>query len=490
MTDPVSGLPASLLFWGERRSWWVLAATVLGSALTFIDMTVVPVAIPAVGVEFGMGPVGLTWVANAYTLSFAALVLLGGSLGDRYGRRNIFLAGVVCFTLCSAGCALAPGSGTLIGFRALQGIGAALLAPSSIALLEASFAPRDRARAIGAWTGLTAVATATGPVVGGWLVQAVGWRWVFLVSLPIGLAVVLMARRHVPESRNPLACLRLDVPGAFLLVVALGALAYGLSAWAQSRPSDPGVGGPLVVGAVLLVLFLLRERRATSPLLPLQVFAERPFVGSNLVTFVVYAPMAATFFLLPVVLQLGAGFSPLAAGTAMLPVAALLAVFSASVGRWTGRVGPRVPVISGCLLAALGLALLTGVGSGSGYVLAVVLPASVFGAGLTLYVTPLTSAALSSLPDARAGLASGINNAVARVAGLLAVAAVPLVGELGRGGLADPDQVLDGFSAVMWIGAVVLALGGALSAALIRPDPGEGATATRAEPGAAAGGRP
>jgi EmrB/QacA subfamily drug resistance transporter len=473
MAGSVGELQTSLLFWGERRSRWVLAATVLGSALTFIDMTVVPVAVPAVGAEFGMGSVGLTWIANAYTLSLAAFVLLGGSLGDRYGRRNIFLIGVACFTLCSAGCALAPGPEVLIAFRALQGIGAALLAPSSIAILEASFAPRDRARAIGAWTALTAVATATGPLVGGWLVQTAGWRWVFLVNIPIGVAVVLVARQHVPESKNPSACLRLDLTGAVLLVAALGALAYGLTAWAQSRPTDPAVGGPLVVGVVLLVLFLLRERWATSPLLPLEVFAERLFVGSNLVTFLVYAPMGATFFLLPVVLQLGAGFSPLAAGTAVMPVALLLTVFSASVGRWAGRAGPRVPVIAGCLLAALGLALLTGVGSGSNSVLTVILPVCVFGAGLTLYVTPLTAAALSSLPDARAGLASGINNAVARTAALLAVAAVPLVGDLARGGLAEPQRALDGFSTVMWIGAAALVAGGALSAALIRPEPVE-----------------
>ncbi|MFI7481809.1 MFS transporter [Kocuria sp. M1R5S2] len=467
----MSGLPASLLFWGERRSRWVLAATVLGSALTFIDMTVVPVAVPAVGAEFGLGSVGMTWVANAYTLGLAAFVLLGGSLGDRYGRRRIFLAGVVCFSLSSTACALAPGPGVLIALRAVQGIGAALLAPTSIAVLEASFAPRDRARAIGAWTGLTAVATAAGPFVGGWLVQTAGWRWVFLVNLPVALAVVLISRRHVPESRDPAACLRLDVPGAVLLVAALGALAHGLTAWAGSRPADPAVAGPLLAGAVLLVLFLRQERRATSPLLPLEVFRERLFVGSNLVTFVVYAPMGATFFLLPVVLQVGAGFSPLAAGAAVMPIALLLTAFSASVGRWVGRSGPRVPVIAGCLLAALGLALLTGVRTGADYVLEVLLPVSVFGAGLTLYVTPLTSAALAALPDARAGLASGVNNAVSRTAGLLAVAAVPLVGGLGGGGLADPERALEGFAAVMWAGAALLAVGGVLSAALICPDP-------------------
>lgn len=449
----------------------MLATTVLGSAMTFVDMTVVPVAVPAVGAEFRMGSVGLTWVVNAYTLSLAAFVLLGGSLGDRYGRRRIFLTGVVCFTVCSAGCALASGPALLIALRVVQGIGAALLAPSAIAILEASFAPRDRARAIGAWTGLTAVATATGPFVGGWLVQTAGWRWVFLVNLPIGAAVVLIAGRHVPESRNPAACRRLDLFGAVLLVAALGALAYGLTAWAQSRPADPAVSVPLVAGAVLLALFLVREQRATSPLLPLGVFADRWFVGSNLVTFLVYAPMGATFFLLPVVLQLGVGLSPLAAGTAVTPIAVLLTMFSASVGRWAGRVGPRVPVVIGCLLAALGLALLTGIESTSDYVLAVILPVCVVGAGLTLYVSPLTAAALSSLPDARAGLAGGINNAVSRTAALLAVAAVPLIGELGDGGLAEPQRALEGFSTIMWIGAAVLATGGALSAALVRSSP-------------------
>ncbi|MFE7629807.1 MFS transporter [Kocuria sp. NPDC057446] len=458
-----------LLSWGQRRARWVLAATVLGSALTFIDTTVVSIALPSVGADLDAGSTGLTWVVNGYTLTLAALVLLGGSLGDRFGRRRIFLIGVGCFAGASALCGLAPDVTVLVAARAVQGIGGALLVPTALAILQASFAPEHRARAIGAWSGLTGVASAVGPFAGGWLVQATSWRWVFLVNLPLALAVVLIARRHVPESRDPAACPQLDVPGAALLVAGLAALTLGLTAAAGDDRSVPAVGGALAAGAGLLGAFLLRERRAESPLLPPALLGRRLFVAANVITFVLYSGLGAVFFVLVVALQVGAGFSPVAAGLSLLPVTALMLLLSPSAGALAHRRGPRLPLTAGPLLAALGVLLLGRAGPGAHYLLEVLLPAAVFGAGLTLLVTPLTATVLGALPTEQAGLASGVNNAVARTAGLLAVAAIPLVGGLGETGLTDPARLRDGFPVVMGVCAGLLAVGGLLSAVVLRP---------------------
>lgn len=461
--------PTALLSWGQRRSWWVLAATVLGSALTFIDTTVVSIALPSVGAELGAGSTGLTWVVNGYTLTLAALVLLGGSLGDRYGRRRIFLIGVGCFAGASALCGLAPDVTVLVAARTLQGVGGALLVPTALAILQSSFVPGHRARAIGAWSGLTGVASAVGPFAGGWLVQTTSWRWVFLVNLPVALAVALIARRHVPESRNPAACPQLDVPGAVLLVAGLGSLTLGLTAAAGDDPSAPVTGGALAAGAGLLAAFLLRERRAASPLLPPALLGQHLFVAANVITFVVYAGLGAVFFVLVVALQVGAGFSPVAAGLSLLPVTVLMLLLSPSAGALVHRVGPRLPMTAGPLIAALGVLLLGRAGPGAHYLLEVLVPAAVFGAGLTLLVAPLTATVLGALPTEQAGLASGVNNAVARTAGLLAVAAVPLVGGLGETGLTDPARLREGFPAVMGLCAGLLAAGGLLSAVVLRP---------------------
>lgn len=458
-----------LLSWGQRRARWVLVATVLGSALTFIDTTVVSIALPAVGADLGAGSTGLTWVVNGYTLTLAALVLLGGSLGDRYGRRRIFLLGVACFAGASALCGLAPDVTVLVAARAVQGIGGALLVPTALAILQSSFAPGHRARAIGAWSGFTGVASAVGPFAGGWLVQTTSWRWVFLVNLPVALAVVLIARRHVPESRDPGACPQLDVPGAALLVTGLGALTLGLTAAAGDGRSVPVTGGALAAGAGLLAAFLLRERRAAAPLLPPALLGQRLFVAANLITFVVYAGLGAVFFVLVVALQVGAGFPPVAAGLSLLPVTVLMLLLSPSAGALAHRTGPRLPMAAGPLIAALGVLLLGRAGPGAHYLLEVLLPAAVFGAGLTLLVTPLTATVLGALPTEQAGLASGVNNAAARTAGLLAVAAIPLVGGLGETGLTDPARVREGFPVVMGVCAGLLAAGGLLSAAVLRP---------------------
>ncbi len=448
---------------------WVLTATVLGSALTFIDATVVNIALPTIGGELDAGTSALTWVVNAYALTLAALVLLGGSVGDRFGRRRVFEVGIVVFAGASALCGLAPNVETLIAARAAQGVGGALLTPASLAILQASFARGDRGRAIGAWSGLTGVAAAIGPFLGGWIVEVASWRWVFLVNLPVALVVLLVARRHVPETRDPAARSRpLDVTGSALLVAGLGSVTFGLTALPSEDAAAPWAGGALVAGLLLLVVLALWERRAPSPLLPASAFASRLFVAVNGVTFVVYAALGAIFFSLVVALQVGAGFDPLAAGLSLLPVTVLMLLFSARSGALMERTGPRLPMTLGLLVAASGVGLMSRIDADSDYVLDVLLPSAVFGAGLTLLVTPLTATVLAALPDEQAGVASGVNNAVARTAGLLAVAAVPLVGGLGGDGLTDPVVVRDAFETIALTCAGVLVVGAALSALVLR----------------------
>lgn len=469
MTGPAGpGGPPELLSWGRPRARWVLAATVLGSALSFLDATVVNIALPSLGADLGAGTAALTWVVNAYALTLAAFVLLGGALGDRYGRRRIYLLGVTVFAASSALCGLAPDVTVLVLARAAQGVGGALLTPAGLAILQASFAPADRARAIGAWSGLTGVAAAVGPFVGGWLVQVASWRWVFLINLPLALAVVVISRRCVPESRGPGTGARPDVPGSALLVLALGALTYGLTTAAEAGPGAPVPAGLLAGGLLLLAGFLLWERRAPAPVLPPALLGERLFVVVNLATFLVYAALGALFFALVVALQVVAGFSPPAAGLALLPVTVLMLLFSSRVGALMRRTGPRALLTAGPVLAAAGAALLGRLGPGAGYVLDVLVPVTVFGAGLTLLVTPLTATVLAALPEGRAGLASGVNNAVARTGGLLAVAAVPLVGGLEGGGLTDPQRVGEAFAVVARVCAGLLLVAGLLSALLVR----------------------
>ena len=454
--------------WDRRRGRWVLAATVMGSAMPFIDSTVVNIALPAVGSDLGAGTSGLTWVVNAYALTLAAFVLLGGSVGDRYGRRRIFVVGVTGFALASGGCGLAPDVGTLIAARAVQGVGGALLIPASLAILQSSFPAGQRAAAIGAWSGLTGVAAALGPFIGGWLVQVGSWRWVFLINLPVAVLVVIVAQRHMPETRGERGTSRLDLLGAALVAGSLGALTYGLTSWAANDfISIPVVG---FFGAALLLggLLLWRERTTTAPLLPAAAFRSHLFVATNAITLGFYAAFGAIFFSLVIALQVGAGLTPMAAGLSLLPVTLLMLLFSPSAGRLTERVGPRLPMTVGPVISAVGVVLLARVGPDPDYVADVLLGTTVFGAGLTLLVTPLTATVLSSLPDAQAGFASGVNNAVARSAGLLAVAAIPVIGGLGTSGLTDPAEVLNGFSVIAKVCAALLALGALLAALTVR----------------------
>jgi EmrB/QacA subfamily drug resistance transporter len=369
---------------------WVLAATVLGSGMASVDATVVGIALPTVGREFRASVAELQWVVNGYTLALAALLLVGGSLGDRFGRRRVFTIGVVWFTVASAACALAPGATVLIALRVLQGVGGALLTPGSLAILQASFREEDRGQAIGAWTGLGGVAAATGPFIGGWLIAVASWRWIFFINLPIGLVVLLLAVRHVPESRDASAQDRVDLPGALLVMTTLAGVTYGLIEGPAHGWHGPGPVVALLVGAVAAGLFVLVESRSPAPLLPLGLFRRRQFTVTNAVTFVVYGALGGVLFLLPVVLQVVGGYSPLASGVALLPLTLVMLLLSSTSGRLASRIGPRLQMSVGPVVVGCGLALLSRLTTDSSYLTGVLPAVLVFGLGLAVTVAPLT----------------------------------------------------------------------------------------------------
>jgi EmrB/QacA subfamily drug resistance transporter len=461
-----TAVPAEGIRMGTPQGRWVLAATVLGSSLAMLDATVVNVALERIGADLGAGFAGLQWTVNAYTLTLASFILLGGSLSDRLGRRRVFVVGVCWFAAASLLCGLAPNIETLIAARALQGVGGALLTPGSLAIISASFHGDDRAAAVGAWSGLGGVAGALGPFLGGWLVQW-NWRAVFLVNLPLAVVVVAVAARHVPESRDPDAAPTLDWTGTALVVIGLGALTYALTS-----AGDPDAGGGVwtwaAVGVLALLAFAVVQRRSRYPLVPPALFRNAQFTAANAVTFLVYAALSVFFVLVVLHLQVVSGFSPLLAGSALLPVTVLMLLFSARVGAIAQRTGPRPFMVGGPLLAAAGVLLMRRVGPDASYA-ADVLPAAVlFGAGLTLLVAPLTATVLDSAPDGSAGVASGVNNAVARVAGLLAVAVVPVAAGIGGSDYADPQAFGTGFRTAMLMSAGLLVAGALLAAVLIR----------------------
>jgi EmrB/QacA subfamily drug resistance transporter len=478
---------------GTTRARWVLLTTVLGSGLALLDATVVNVALERIGTDLDADFAALQWTVNAYTLTLASFILLGGSLSDRFGRRRVFVVGVVWFALASALCGLAPGIGTLIAARALQGMGGALLTPGSLAIISASFHGEDRAAAVGAWSGLAGVAGAVGPFLGGWLVDWT-WRAVFLVNLPLAVVIVVVAARHVPESRDPSAAPGLDWPGTALVVAGLGALTYGLTA-AGGGGAEVWTWGAL--GLVLLAAFAVVQRRSPHPLVPPALFGDSQFTAVNAVTSLVYAALGVVFVLLVLLLQVVAGFSPLLAGTALLPVTVLMLLFSARVGALAQRIGPRPLLTAGPLVAAGGLLLTLRIGPGASYLLDVLPGALLFGAGLTLLVAPLTATVLDSAPDRYAGVASGVNNAVARAAGLLAVAVVPVAAGIGGDDYTDPVALSGSFRTAMLICVGLLALGSVLAASFIRRPLGGGgrpagevpATSAAGGPGAPAAGR-
>jgi EmrB/QacA subfamily drug resistance transporter len=446
----------------------VLAATVLGSGLAQLDATVVTVALPRIGRDLNAGLTALQWTVNAYTLTLSGLLLLGGSLGDRLGRRRIFVIGVVWFTIASAACAAAPDAGLLVGMRALQGVGAALLTPGSLAILEAVFRREDRSAAVGAWSGLGGVATALGPVLGGLLVGIDGWGWrlVFLINVPLALVVIWLAARYIPETRDEESSGNIDVLGAVLAAVGLALVVYGLTEGPHRGWSVPYVLA-LVAGAIVLGAFLLAEARGRSPMMPLSLFRSRTFSATNAVTLVVYAALSGATFLIPVELQRVSGFAPVEAGSSLLPVTAVMLLLSARMGRLAQRIGPRPLMTAGPIVAGAGLALFARAGADASYAADVLPAALVFGLGLSLTVAPLTATVLAAAPARLIGVASAVNNDVARVAGLLAVAVLPGLAGITPAVYAHPDRLSVGFEHAMWIAGAMCAFGGVLSAVLL-----------------------
>jgi EmrB/QacA subfamily drug resistance transporter len=466
VSAPADGDPG--LYYASSRGRWLLTTAVLGSGMVGLDATVVGIALPAIGREFTVGLDGLQWVVTAYTLTLAGLLLLGGNLGDRFGRRRMFVIGAVWFGLASALCGLAPGATTLVLARGLQGVGGALLTPGSLALLEASFVAKDRPRAIGAWSGLSGVAAAAGPFVGGWLIATVSWRLVFFINVPLTAAVVLMAARHVPESRARDGRGRLDVVGALSVTAGLVALTYGLIEGPATRWTSPVAVGSLIAGVGLLGLFLRVESRAAEPLLPLSLFASAQFTAANAVTFVVYGALGGVLFLTPVALQEVAGYSPLASGAALLPVTMIMFALSARSGSLAVRIGPRLQMSVGPCIVATGVLLLVRLTADGNYLTEVLPAVVVFGLGLAVTVAPLTATALGAVPAQHAGVASAVNNDVARVAGLIVVAVLPALAGITGDSYLNPVQLGTGFRTAMLVAAATCLAGGVLAAGTIR----------------------
>jgi EmrB/QacA subfamily drug resistance transporter len=458
--------PAALVRLSEARGRWVVFAAVLGSGMAMLDATVVNVALPALGRDFDATLSGLQWTVNGYTLTLASLILLGGSLGDRYGRRRVFSIGVVWFAAASLLCGLAPNLPMLVAARMLQGVGGALLTPGSLAIMQASFVPEDRAKAVGAWSGLGGIAAAAGPFIGGWLLEAT-WRLVFLINIPVAVLVLVVTARHVPETRDPDAHGRFDVAGAALGAVGLAGLTAALV-----RAGEAGwTGGTLAAGGVGLLglaAFVVRERRVDHPMLPFSLFASRQFSAANAVTFAMYGALGGVLFLLVVYLQVVVGYSPIVAGTALLPITVLMLLLSARSGALAQRIGPRLQMTVGPLICAAGVALMSRIDQGASYPFDVLPAVAVFGLGLATTVAPLTSTVLAAASERRAGIASGVNNAVARAGSLLAVATLPLTAGLAGADYRDPAAFTAGFRSAALQCAGLLVAAGLLAAATIR----------------------
>lgn len=435
-----------------------------------LDATVVNVALPRLGEELDAGVAGLQWILNGYLLALASLILLGGSLGDRYGRKKVFLVGVVWFAGASVVCGIAPDTELLVAARVLQGVGGALLTPGSLAIIQASFVPEDRGRAIGAWSALGGIATAIGPFLGGYLVDAASWRWIFLLNLPLAAIVVFITIAHVPETSGPTMAEGLDLTGALLGAIGLAGVTYALVEGPEAGWTSVTILTAGIVGALGLVSFIINEEHSQHPMLPLAMFASTQFTSANGVTFAVYAALGGALFLLGLQLQQVVGYSPLAAGAAFFPVTIIMLALSQRAGALATRIGPRLPMTVGPIVAGGGLALMTRIDAGGSY-LGQVLPAvAVFGLGLALTVAPLTTTVLAAADDRHAGIASGVNNAVARVAGLLAISALPLAAGITGGDDRNPEALAEGFDRGVLLAAGLCALGGVLAWVTIRND--------------------
>jgi EmrB/QacA subfamily drug resistance transporter len=471
------------LRYASARGRWVLLATVLGSAMASIDATVVGIALPAIGKDFHASLATLQWVVTAYSLTLAGLLLFAGALGDRYGRKRVFLAGVIWFAVASLICGVAPDAPVLIAARAVQGIGAALLTPGSLAILQASFRQEDRSKAIGAWTGFAGIGTAIGPFLGGWLIAAASWRLIFFINLPLAALVLAVGVRHVPESVDPSETGRLDISGSLLVTLGLIGLTYGLITGPTAGWTSPGALIMLLLGVALLIGFLFRESRASAPLLPLGLFSSVQFSAANVVTFAVYAALGGVFFLLPIQLEQVSGYSPLEAGVSLLPVTFIMLLLSARSGALAARIGPRLQMTVGPVVIGIGLFLFARVGSSGNYLTEVLPAVLVFGFGLAINVAPLTSTVLAAAPAEHAGISSAVNNDVARAAGLLAVAILPAAAGLSATSYLHAPEFSAGFHRASFISGGLCILAAALAYLTIR-NPSRAAKAPAAEEGA------
>ncbi|WP_424190388.1 MFS transporter [Actinokineospora sp. G85] len=446
-----------------------------------LDGSVVNVALSQLGSDLGASVAGLQWVLDGYLLALAALILVAGSLGDRYGRRRVFVVGVAWFGAASVLCGLAPSVEVLVAARVLQGVGGALLTPGSLAILQSSFQRADRARAIGAWSGLGGIAAAAGPLVGGLLVQLWSWRLVFLVNVPVVVVCLWLALRHVPESRDESAVGHPDVLSSVLGAVGLAGVT-GALVEAPVRGPDWLVVGAAAVGAAALAAFVVRQRRGKHPLVPPVLFADRTFVAANLLTLVVYAALGSVLVLMVLQLQTSLGYGPTAAGLAGLPITVIMLALSARSGRAAARLGPRWFLVVGPLLIAAGMLLLTRVGPGSTYLGAVLPALVVFGLGLTAVVAPVTATVLAAAPDRYAGVASGVNNAIARTGNLLAIAVLPAAAGLTGTAYLDPVAMTTGWRTGLVICAA-LAVAGGVVALGVRGNVLAGEPVSRSAPG-------
>jgi EmrB/QacA subfamily drug resistance transporter len=451
------------LRWGTPAARWVVAASALGSGIAFLDSTVVNVALPTIADDLDAGVAGLQWTVDAYLVTLTALLLLGGSVGDRYGRKRGFLAGLAVFVAASAACGAAPNIEVLVAARAVQGAGAAFLVPNSLSIISASFDDDHRGPAIGAWSGLTGVSSAIGPFLGGWLIDSVSWRLVFLINVPLAAVTAWIAARHVPESsadvRQPL-----DASGAVAVSVGLAGLSFTFIEGAN------GFGLAEIVAALLgatgLVAFVLIEWSKHAPMLPLTMFRSAQFTGANLTTLTVYGGLGGALFLVVLYLQVALGYSALEAGAAFLPLTVLMLLLSARAGELAQRIGPRLPMTVGPIVAGAGLVLLAGISPGDDYVRHVLPGVVVFAAGMTLTVAPLTSTVMAAVDRSHLGVASGTNNAISRLAGLLAVAVLPWAAGIST--LDDLAELEDGYPLAMRISGALCVVGGALAFLTIR----------------------
>jgi EmrB/QacA subfamily drug resistance transporter len=438
---------------------WVLMVAVLGEVMVLLEATVVNVALPAIGRDLGAGVAGLQWTLNGYVLTLAALVLPAGSLSDLYGRRRMFILGVGAFVAASALCAAAPTIQLLVAARFVQGVGGALLTPGSLAIIDAVFHPDDRTRAIGMWAGLTAVAAAIGPPVGGYLTDALSWRAIFLVNLPLGAFVIAAAIGRVPESRDPTQAGGLDLPGAALATFAIAGLCFALIQ--ASAGLTPAVITAAALSLTAAGAFAAVERRSSHPMLPLELFRSRQFASATALALVTYAALGGVIFLFVAFLQISLGYTALQAGAATLPITILLLIGSSPSGAIAQRIGPRIPLTAGAVLTGAGLLLLAQIHRGDSYV--AVLPSlAVFGAGLAALITPITATVLASVDARHSGIASAVNNALSRLGQMIAVAALPLAAGLSGANFQNPVKLAAGFPVAMTVAA-----GTAFAAALL-----------------------